>query len=297
MASAVSMTFREALMARLATQTEVVKALPSAFKAKDATTWKNKDGFAKALVDGMLNDSELRAAFSAVAPQLIERLQDSIPEALAAAQGSSSSSVVIDLTAFAATLEDLYIGERRLGKFWARWLVFHFAMGITPGFKWTDLEGSMTVDLEGADVNTSYSLPALGKEFYMIHMLYEALNTWVRETFEDPEALDVHIHAEGTALTATDPDGRPVEFYNRTLVLVLTTGAATEARRGVEAAEKLRRKKWFAAEARRRARNTADCKEDLVDKPCKQPGAYTLARAAGIVSAKGGARAGAGGGR
>ena len=279
MAAAVSekMTFREALMARMAKQTEVVKALPSAFKAKTAKTWLNAYGHAKALFDRMLEDPELRAAFKAVAPQLIELLQDSVPEALAAAQGSSSSSVVIDLAAFAATLEDLYIGERRLGKFWARWLVFHFLMGITPGFKWADLEGSMAVDVEGADVHMSYSLPALAKEFSMMPMLCEALNTWVRETFEDPEGLNVHIHLEGTALTAADAAGRPVEFHDRTLVLVLTTGAATEARRGVEAAKKLCSKKYFAAEARRRACDTAACKEDRV--------------------VKGGARAGTGGGR
>jgi hypothetical protein len=297
MAIALPKTFLEAMMTTLAKQEEVVKALPSIFKAVDARTWVNPVGHSKTDLPDMLTIDELRAAFPAVFAQLCTTIQETVPTAIAEVQGSSSSSVIIDLAAFAATLEDLFIGTRRMGKFWARWLVFHFLMGITPGFKWTDLD---SVDVKGADVITSYSLPALSKEFSMMGMIRQALCSWLTDTFtpEFCKELNADVYLTGTALTAMDAKKRPVEFYDRTLVLVLTTGTATAERHKIEAAKKASRKaraKQVHREAAKQAgRDTAICKSGPQGK-AKQVGEYTLAVAAGI--AVGGARAGAGGGR
>jgi hypothetical protein len=154
--------------------------------------------------------------------------QDQVLEHLAnEARAKDSAAVILDCTSIVKTLASLDHDGRPIGEFWARWLVLHLFMGYTPGFSMRDVAGFSAVAAEhAATLKEQVSLPSLGrpKDVSIMGALQDSAKAYFEQNFDADTCneLNIGIHLEGTALTGAG------EFFGRTLVLVMTTGSATD---------------------------------------------------------------------
>ncbi len=220
---------------------EAVEAVKAVEAAKTEARFVNSCGHLKTTAAAgipNLGPEDLQAAFKIVMGWLLNSASEAFYTILADGNGE----VEIDCVPLARELAKRTITiegvERPMGMFRAWHLVQHIVLGRTPGFCSNDTKPhlEMEVDFTGVDMRLPVSTTSLGKAFSALPHLKKALGAMMADLFneETREALPWHVGLRGTAQNQMEPERKRVEFFDRTLSIVLYAGDAAEAAKAAE---------------------------------------------------------------